>query len=61
MGESISAGTDFSAMRWGIRSQTADTSGLQQVDKVDGWNTESPVQLHFHVTKGKPLLKEEPS
>lgn len=53
MGKSISAGTDFSAMRWGIRSQTADTSGLQQVDKVDGWNTECPVQLHVHVTKAR--------
>lgn len=53
MGKSISAGTDFSAMRRGIRSQTADTSGLQQVDKVDGWNTECPVQLHVHVTKAR--------
>ena len=51
MGKSISAGTDFAVMRWGIRSQPAGIRGLQQVDKVDGWNMECPVLLHFHVTK----------
>lgn len=45
VGKCLSAGTYILALRWGIRSQTAHSSRLQQVDKVDGWNTERPVQL----------------
>ncbi|KAK2898029.1 hypothetical protein Q8A73_014409 [Channa argus] len=61
VGKCVSAGTYFSALRWGIRFQAAHTSGLQQVDKVTGWNTERPVQLlHTSTTQRRAAADGRP-